>query len=89
LGETSSFIKANKDKPFLAYLSFYAVHQSIMAPEAVVKKYEEKRKKLGLKDEFAPESPRENRTIYSHAVREGKWKLIRWDWRGRVQKVVN
>ncbi len=66
--ETSSFIRANKDKPFLAYLSFYAVHQPIMAPEAVVKKYQEKREKLGLKDEFAPESPRENRTVRSHAV---------------------
>ena len=66
--ETSSFIRANKDKPFLAYLSFYAVHQPIMAPEAVIKKYEEKRKKLGLKDEFAPEFPRENRTVRSHAV---------------------
>ncbi len=66
--ETSSFIRANKDKPFLAYLSFYAVHQPIMAPGDVVKKYEEKRKKLGLKDEFAPESPRENRTVRSHAV---------------------
>lgn len=66
--ETSDFIKANKDKPFLAYLSFYAVHQPIMAPEAMVKKYQEKRKKLGLGDEFSPETPRQNRTIRSHAV---------------------
>lgn len=66
--ETANFIKTNKDKPFLAYLSFYAVHTPLMAPEALVKKYEAKRKKLGLKDEFAPESPRQNRTIHSHAV---------------------
>ena len=33
--ETAKFITENKDKPFLAYLSFYAVHQPIMAPEAV------------------------------------------------------
>lgn len=66
--ETSSFIRKNKNKPFLAYLSLYAVHQPIMAPDDVVKKYEKKREKLGLKDEFAPESPRENRTVRSHAV---------------------
>jgi arylsulfatase A-like enzyme len=66
--ETADFIKANKDKPFLAYLSFYAVHTPLMAPENLVKKYEEKREKLGLKDEFSPEHPRENRTVHSHAV---------------------
>ena len=66
--ETADFIKANKDKPFLAYLSFYAVHTPLMAPEDLVKKYEEKRKRLGLKDEFSPEPPRENRTVHSHAV---------------------
>jgi arylsulfatase A-like enzyme len=66
--ETANFIKANRDKPFLAYLSFYAVHTPLMAPEDLVKKYEAKRKKLGLKDEFVPESPRVNRTTQSHAV---------------------
>jgi arylsulfatase A-like enzyme len=66
--ETAGFIKANKDKPFLAYLSFYAVHTPLMAPEKLVKKYEAKREKLGLKDEFAPEPPRMNRTTQSHAV---------------------
>jgi arylsulfatase A-like enzyme len=66
--ETAAFIKANKDKPFLAYLSFYAVHTPLMAPEELVKKYQAKRKNLGLKDEFAPEPPRENRTVHSHAV---------------------
>jgi len=66
--ETANFIKANKDKPFLAYLSFYAVHTPLMAPEDLVKKYQMKRKKLGLDDEFAPEPPRENRTVHSHAT---------------------
>ena len=66
--ETADFIKANKDKPFFAYLSFYAVHTPLMAPEALVKKYKAKREKLGLKDEFSPEHPRENRTVHSHAV---------------------
>lgn len=66
--ETADFIRANKDKPFLAYLSFYAVHTPLMAPKDLVKKYEAKREKLGLKDEFAPEPPRENRTTQSHAI---------------------
>ncbi len=66
--ESADFIKANKDKPFLAYLSFYAVHTPLMAPKDLVKKYEAKREKLGLKDEFAPEPPRENRTTQSHAT---------------------
>lgn len=66
--ETAGFIKANKDKPFLAYLSFYAVHTPLMAPDDLVKKYGEKRKRLGLEDTFAPEPPRENRTVHSHAI---------------------
>jgi arylsulfatase A-like enzyme len=66
--ETANFIKANKDKPFLAYLSFYAVHTPLMAPDDLVKKYEEKRKRMGLGDTFAPEPPRENRTVHSHAI---------------------
>jgi len=66
--ETADFIKANKDKPFLAYLSFYSVHTPLMAPEDLVKKYQAKRKKLGLEDEFAPEPPRTNRTVHSHAT---------------------
>ena len=66
--ETANFIKANKDKPFLAYLSFYSVHTPLMAPEDLVKKYQAKREKLGLEDEFAPEPPRKNRTVHSHAT---------------------
>jgi arylsulfatase A-like enzyme len=66
--ETANFIKANKDKPFFVYHSFYAVHTPLMAPEALVKKYQAKREKLGLNDKFAPEPPRSNRTIQSHAV---------------------
>lgn len=66
--ETADFIRQNKDKPFFVYHSFYAVHTPLMAPEALVKKYQAKRERLGLKDEFAPEPPRENRLTQSHAV---------------------
>lgn len=66
--ETANFIKANKDHPFFALLSFYSVHTPLMAPEYLVRKYQAKRKRLGLSDDFRPESPRENRTVHSHAV---------------------
>lgn len=37
--ETINFIKANKDKPFLAYLSFYSVHTPLIGRPDLVKKY--------------------------------------------------
>ena len=40
--ETSEFITTNKDKPFLAYLSFYAVHAPIQTSKAYWAKYREK-----------------------------------------------
>lgn len=66
--ETANFIKAHKDRPFFALLSFYSVHTPLMAPEKLVEKYQAKRKRLGLEDRFAPEAPRENRSVHSHAV---------------------
>ena len=53
--ETINFIGSNGDKPFLAYLSFYAVHNPLGAPQKLVDKYTEKRKKLGLNDDFSKE----------------------------------
>ncbi len=66
--ETAKFITENKDKPFLAYLSFYSVHTPLMAPKDLVEKYQAKREKLGPKDEFAPESPLKNRIVHSDAT---------------------
>lgn len=53
--ETIQFIETNRNKPFLAYLSFYSVHTPLMAPDEMVKKYQSKIKKLGLdgQPEFA------------------------------------
>ena len=53
--ETVAYIDQHKNEPFLAYLSFYAVHQPIGAPKNLVDKYEAKRKKLGLDDEWGKE----------------------------------
>ncbi|MFT3902190.1 MAG: sulfatase [Niabella sp.] len=40
--EASDFIERNKKSPFFLYLSFYAVHTRLDAPEALVKKYRQK-----------------------------------------------
>lgn len=53
--ETISYIKQHKAAPFLAYLSFYAVHNPLGAPQDLVDKYTEKRKKLGLDDQWGQE----------------------------------
>jgi arylsulfatase A-like enzyme len=42
-------------KPFLLCHFFYQVHTPLKAPAELVAKYEAKAKRLGLKDEFAPE----------------------------------
>jgi arylsulfatase A-like enzyme len=66
--ETAKFIAENKDRPFLAYHSFYSVHTPLMGRPDLVAKYEAKRKAMGLEDKFSPEPPRENRTTQSHTV---------------------
>ena len=49
--ETADFIEAHKDRPFLAYLSFYTVHGPIQTTRALWKKYRDKAEKAGLADE--------------------------------------
>ncbi len=66
--EVSKFIAAHKDQPFFVYLPFYSVHTPLMGRPDLVKKYEAKRKRLGLKAAFKPEPPRENRAVQEHAV---------------------
>jgi len=69
--ETATFIEANKDKPFFAYFSFYSVHTPLMSRSDLKNKYEEKRTKLGLKDEWGREGLRDVRLIQEHAVYAG------------------
>ncbi|QOV91588.1 sulfatase [Humisphaera borealis] len=66
--ETAKFIADNKDKPFLAYLSFYDVHTPLMARPDLEKKYEEKRKRLGLEAKWGREGDRDVRLVQEHAV---------------------
>ena len=71
--DTAQFIKDNKDKPFLAYLSFYSVHTPLIGRPDLVEKY--KKKAAAIKgDEFADEEqifgnkPRKVRVLQKHAV---------------------
>lgn len=49
--ETAAFMKASKGKPFLAYLSFYAVHAPIQTTKEKWMKYRDKAEKMGLADQ--------------------------------------
>jgi arylsulfatase A-like enzyme len=49
--ETVGFIKENKDKPFFAFLSFYAVHGPIQTTEEKWNKYQKKAKEAGIKEQ--------------------------------------
>jgi arylsulfatase A-like enzyme len=46
--ETCRFMEENKDGPFLAYLSFYAVHGRIQTTQSLWKKYRDKAARMGL-----------------------------------------
>ena len=67
--ETVKFIEANKDKPFLAYLSFYSVHTPLLSRPDLRAKYVEKAK-TAQRDgpDFAPEHARQVRLVQDHAV---------------------
>lgn len=69
--ETTTFIQANKDRPFFAYFSFYSVHTPLMAREDLRKKYEAKRASLNLSPKWGQEGPREVRLVQEHAVYAG------------------
>ncbi len=67
--ETASFIKKNKNKPFLAYLSFYSVHTPLMAPKERVEKYKAKAAALNYqRSKFGKEGKAITRIIQDHAV---------------------
>jgi arylsulfatase A-like enzyme len=47
--EALAFMERNKQTPFFLMYSLYAVHNPLQAPGDLIKKYEAKQKKLGLK----------------------------------------
>lgn len=68
--ETAKFIATNKDKPFLAYLSFYSVHTPLMGRPDLVEKYKAKRAAMKIDEDkiFGYDEPRKVRLIQEHAV---------------------
>lgn len=48
--ETANFIEQNKDQPFFAFLSFYAVHSPIQTTEGKWSKYRDKAEQQGIQE---------------------------------------
>lgn len=71
--DTAEFIEANKDQPFLAYLSFYSVHTPLQGRPDLVEKYRARAAKIEG-EEFAGEEQifgnkeRQVRILQRHAV---------------------
>ena len=95
--ETMQFMEANQDGPFLAYLSFYSVHTPLMAPEALVEKYNRKARRLGLvgqetfltEEQVLPLSEKRRvRILQSHAIYAAMVEAMDTNV-GRVLKKLN
>ena len=68
--ETARFIASNKDRPFLAYLSFYSVHTPLIGRPDLVEKYKKRKAEVGAEEEaiWGFDKPRKVRQIQEHAV---------------------
>jgi arylsulfatase A-like enzyme len=69
--ETARFIEANRDRPFLAYLSFYSVHTPLMARQDLQAKYQKRKQDRSLEDQWGQEGQRKVRQVQCHAVYAG------------------
>jgi arylsulfatase A-like enzyme len=88
--ESVRFLEANKGKPFLLYLSHYAVHNPQQAKEDYIKKYEAKADSLPAPDgpEFIPEGERMARQIQNQPVYAGMVQSVD-DCVGRIMDKVD
>jgi arylsulfatase A-like enzyme len=85
--EALKFLEAKEDKPFLLYLSHYAVHTPLQSKKDLVAKYKDKAKKLPLPGgpRFLPEGKRQARQVQDHAVYAGMVQSVD-ESIGRVMK---
>ncbi len=67
--ETAKFIENNKNRPFLAYLSFYSVHTPLIGRPDLVQKYENKRANINLQSTiWGNEGKRKLRLVQEHSI---------------------
>ena len=66
--ECNTFIEANKNKPFFVSYWFYDVHTPLMARDDLLKKYSEKKERLGLTATWGSEDTRVVRQVQEHAI---------------------
>ena len=64
--EAVNFMKKNRDKTFFVYMPFYAVHIPLQPQPELLKKYQEKRRRLGLTDEITTDGKLEVRRNQSN-----------------------
>lgn len=70
--ETADFVKAHKDRPFFAFLSFYSVHGPLQTTEALWRKYQKKAAEAGLaKERFLFDRTLPVRQVQDHPVYAG------------------
>ncbi|NER17871.1 sulfatase [Spongiivirga citrea] len=70
--ETSNFIRKNKDQPFFAFLSFYAVHGPIQTTKEKWRKYRDKADSIGLvKNGYEMERVLPIRTVQDNPIYAG------------------
>lgn len=66
--ETANFIRQSKNEPFFVYHALYLAHTPLKAREDLIKKYEAKKARLGLKDGLGKEGSSDVRIIQSFPV---------------------
>ncbi len=71
--EALKFLTQNKDKPFLLYLSHYAVHTPLQSKKELTEKYQKKVAEMPPPKgpRFLPEGKKEARQVQDHAVYAG------------------
>jgi arylsulfatase A-like enzyme len=72
--EAIKLITSNKDHPFLLWLAHYDVHTPLVAPTALVERFEAKAAQLPQPagPRFRPEGKRQDRRVQDHAVYAAK-----------------
>jgi len=85
--ESLRFLEANSNKPFLLYLSHYAVHTPLQSKKELAAKYKAKAKNLPpvKGPRFVPEGEREARQVQNHPVYAGMVQSVD-ESVGRVMK---